>query len=102
MAKKVLIVLLIVVGFLVLGASRSDTDYGRFQLVTGTIRVDLSTTVTQGMSQVGQEKFEDRPTCFKIDTQTGQVWVYNREINVNTNASGRTRETTFEGFKLLQ
>jgi hypothetical protein len=101
MAKKVVIGLLVVACLLALGA-RSDTEYGRFQLVTGTVRVDLVTTVTHGLEQMGQERFEDRPACFKIDTQTGQVWVYSNQVTVATSATGRTREATFEGFKPLQ
>ena len=102
MEKKVLIVLLVGVVILTLGASRSDTEYGRYQIVCGMARTDLGTTVAQGTKEYGQEKHEDRPICIKIDTQTGQSWVYNHKINVNTNVMGRTRETTFQGFKPLQ
>ncbi len=102
MMKKVVIGLLIVAALLSLGASRSETEYGRFQLVCGTVRVDLTTTVAHGLEQMGQERFEDRPVCFKIDTQTGEVWIYNNEVTVATSATGRTRQSTFEGFKALK
>ncbi len=103
MAKKISIIALIVIALFALGAyDKTQTEYGRYQLICGTVRTDLETTVTQGLDQLGQERYEDRPACIKIDTQTGQTWIYSHEINVITNASGRTRQSTFEGFKQLQ
>ena len=99
MKRKILIGLLVILGFFVLG-----TDFlvqSGYQVVCGNVRTDFIRSAERGLQTQETKTYEDKPTCIMVNSNTGEAWVYIHEVKVHTNPSGITRETVFRGFKRL-
>ena len=92
-------IILILIAFLSFGVGRQvkKTSIGRFRLYFGEI---LETTTSAGADSKIQESKETIPVCIRLDTKTGQTWIYKKSFDV-INTGDDVMTLQIDGFELM-
>ncbi len=95
------VIALILVVFLAagIGSQTKKASIGRFQLYFGEI---LETTSSASAEESGEikESRKTTPVCIRLDSQTGQTWIYEKNFTVISLGSS-TGFQKIDGFRLM-